>query len=158
MTISSAVPSSLVSKEEVGEGCGQCKWYINGYFIFFDLPNSRLSLSDHLYLASAVERSQPFQDNSYAIILRRLLKGGTISIGRIADSVPGNMDGNGSQQQVPHQLTTNYLPEYFPFSTAANSYMGSFRSGGDGGSLQSVGQSILRPPTLADVSYPRDLR
>lgn len=119
------------------------------------IPTS--SLSDHLYPTSVVERSQAFQDNSYVTIVRRLLKGGIISSSSIANSEPGNMDGNGSQQQVPYQSTTSHPLESLPFSTPANPDMDSFRSGEDEGSLQSVGQSILWSPTFADVSYSRDL-
>lgn len=72
--------------------------------------------------------------------------------------VPGSMDGNSPQQQVPHRPTTSHLPGPFPFSTTASSYMDSFRSGGNGDLLHSVGQSILWPPTFTDVSCPRDPR
>ena len=86
-----------------------------------------------------MEHGQLFQDNTYAAIRRRPLKGDTIPIGRTVNSVFGNMDRNCPQQQVPHQPTTRYLLEPFPFSAAA----GSFGSGENGDSLHSVGQSIL---------------
>ena len=105
-----------------------------------------------------MERGQPFQDNTYATIERRLLKGGAISVDHIVNSAAGNMDGNYPQQQVPHWSTASYLPGSFPFSTAPYSDMDPLGNEGNGDSFHSVGQSILWAPTLADVSCPRDPR
>jgi hypothetical protein len=135
---------------------GDVSGYINRYSVSFDFPRPHLAPSGYLQ-PSAMERSQSFQGNAYATIERQLLKGGTISIGRVMNSVPGNMDGSGPQQ-VPYRPTTGYLLEPLPSSTSTNSYMDVFSSRENGGSLHSVSQSILWPPILADVLCPRHLR
>jgi len=80
------------------------------------------------------------------------------SIGDRADSPADIQPDDSLELTLP---TPRLIPNEIELETTngpESLYMDSFMSGEDGGSLQSVGQSILWSLTFADVSYPRDPR